>query len=149
MSGRDLCRIIKKRITMSTPSRKSVIRRRKKGHFTDNDLSYHTFTCVVHQDSIGLRDDADEDLNIVVVAADAAEDLVDNSFIATIFLDASKLVGIILLCRTLVFDDPLDLAFVFVGNLSCLTISLLRENPFTKCERSMQQNHKRIAIISR
>eukprot|EP00532_Pseudo-nitzschia_australis_P014085 CAMPEP_0168227912 /NCGR_PEP_ID=MMETSP0140_2-20121125/14334_1 /TAXON_ID=44445 /ORGANISM="Pseudo-nitzschia australis, Strain 10249 10 AB" /LENGTH=53 /DNA_ID=CAMNT_0008159367 /DNA_START=601 /DNA_END=762 /DNA_ORIENTATION=- len=42
---------------MSSPSKKSVVRRRKKGHFSDNDLSYNTFMCVVHQTSIGLRDD--------------------------------------------------------------------------------------------
>jgi hypothetical protein len=139
MRSRDLCRMTRKRMTMSAPSKKSVIRRRKKGHFTANDLSYHTFICVVHQASIGLRDDD--------VATSATEDpAVDISFIESIFFDASKLVVV---CRIRIIDESVDLAFVCSGNISQLATFLLGENPWTKCKRSVQRNSsKPIAIFS-
>jgi len=141
MSGKDLCRMTKKRMTMSAPSKKSVIRRRKKGHFTESDLSYHTFMCVVHHDSIGLRDDDD---GIDIADADTAEEPpADISFAGSMFLfDVSMFVDIILLCRIRVVgvDDFLDLSFECFDGRSWLAIFLLEENPCTKCSTSgMQQ----------
>eukprot|EP00534_Pseudo-nitzschia_fraudulenta_P001482 CAMPEP_0201126766 /NCGR_PEP_ID=MMETSP0850-20130426/27340_1 /ASSEMBLY_ACC=CAM_ASM_000622 /TAXON_ID=183588 /ORGANISM="Pseudo-nitzschia fraudulenta, Strain WWA7" /LENGTH=78 /DNA_ID=CAMNT_0047395325 /DNA_START=591 /DNA_END=823 /DNA_ORIENTATION=- len=78
---------------MSTPSKKSVIRRRKNGHFTDNDLSYHTFMCVVHQASIGFKDHAATD------TADEDPELDIISFVESFFVEESKIFVIILLCR--------------------------------------------------
>lgn len=115
ISGKDLCRIIKNRITMSTPSKKSVIRRRKKGHFTDSDLSYHTFICVVHHASIGLSDD---DGDIVLADVDTAATAEDRAVDNLLFSDDCIFLIIIPLCRIRVLEDSLDFESVIFGNLS-------------------------------
>jgi hypothetical protein len=128
-------------MTMSAPSKKSVIRRRKNGHFTAMDLSYQTFMCVVHQTSIGLSNDDDAD------AASATEDpAVDISFLESILcFDASNLIvaavaaavagdgGACFRIRT--GDENAHLLFACSGKRISKLIAtfLLGENPWTKC----------------
>ena len=65
-------------MTMSRPSKKSAVRRRKKGHLMLNDWLYHTSMCVMHQDSRGLRE-------AVVEAEDADDDCACNGTICSAF----------------------------------------------------------------
>lgn len=93
MSGNDLWRMTRNRITMSAPSKKSVMRRRKNGHLTLRDRSYHTFMCVVHQASIGLRED--DEIAAVAAAVAAATPAAAGSFAESTRFDASKLVVVV------------------------------------------------------
>jgi len=82
------------------------------------DLSYQTFICVVHQASIGLRDDDDDD----AVAVSATEDpAVDISFLESILcFNASKLVVDVVVVvaadlRIRTIDEYVHLVFVCSG----------------------------------
>lgn len=85
------------------------------------DLSYQTFICVVHQASIGLRDD-DNDADADAVAASATEDpAVDISFLESILcFNASKLVVDVVVVADAAFrirtiDEYVHLVFVCSG----------------------------------
>ena len=87
------------------------------------DLSYQTFICVVHQASIGLRDD-DNDADADAVAASATEDpAVDISFLESILcFNASKLVVDVVVVvaadaafRIRTIDEYVHLVFVCSG----------------------------------